>query len=88
MFFCFVLPKPQGHIGLSIKEGEQARFLFLAREPDSERRYRPEAHGSAQKGFCTSAEIPRRLHLLKWCAQRTLQNRPTSGMNIYDITVS
>ena len=49
--FCFVLPQPQGHIGVSIKEGERARLLFLAREPDSERRYRPEAHGSAQKAF-------------------------------------
>src|SRR3972149_7762198 len=50
--FIFVLPKPQGHIGVSIKEGERARFIFLARETDSERRYRPEAHGSAQKAFC------------------------------------
>ena len=26
-------------------------FLILASAPDSERRYRPEAHGSAQKTF-------------------------------------
>src|SRR4030065_641114 len=54
--FIFVLPKPQGHIGVSIKEGERARFIFLAREPDSERRYRPEAPGSAQKAPLHSAQ--------------------------------
>ena len=45
-------PKPQGHIGVSIKEGAGACSLFLANAPDSERRYRPEARGSAQKDFC------------------------------------
>ena len=49
--FVLSYPKPQGHIGVRIKEGERALFIFLAREPDSERRYRPEARGSAQKGF-------------------------------------
>jgi len=36
---------------VSIKEAEKARLLFLANEADSERRYRPAAHGSAQKGM-------------------------------------
>jgi len=36
---------------VSIKEAERERLLFLANEADSERRYRPEAHGSAQKDF-------------------------------------
>ena len=53
---CFVLPKPQGHIGVSIKEGARACSLFLANAPDSERRYRPEAHGSAQKAFLIKSQ--------------------------------
>jgi len=55
--FRLVLPKPQGHIGVSIKEGAGACYLFLANAPDSERRYRPEAHGSAQKALLIKALI-------------------------------
>jgi len=40
---------------VSIKEAERERILFLANEADSERRYRPEARGSAQKVFLTKS---------------------------------